>query len=237
MDFPEYLGSFVTLHPHPTPLASEHSSRMVPPFALFSSDRVHGWGFSGSLGNLAHLWLLLPSFHTCLLGFQRSDLNLYPLISFSGAHSLVGISPCVHPCHPSLTTSKAEIITASQSWPSVVVHPGGKLCLFPASRTTRLLALPTAALPPSPVHSTSSLWHIFSSLRLPLLGPVSCPLAPLDLTPDFSLVPACSLNSPLCSHRHRGLPRRPNQTSSPGSGQSPAFPPGPSKCSSLTSLP
>lgn len=210
---------------------------MVPPFALFSSDRVHGWGFSGSLGKFAHLWLPLPSFHTCLLGFQRPGLKLHPLMSFSGAHSLVGIAPWVHPGHPSLTTSKAEIITVPQSWPSVVVHPGGKLCLSPASRTPQPLALPTAALPPSPVHSTSSLWRICSSLQLPLLGPVSCPLTPLDLTPDFSLVPACSLNSPLCSHRHRGLPRWPNQTSSPGSGQGPAFPLGPSNCSSLTSLP
>lgn len=100
MDCPEYLGSFVTLHPHPTPLASEHSSRTVPPFALFSSDRVHGWGFSGSLGKFAHLWLLLPSFHTCLLGFQRSGLKLYPLMSFSGAHSLVGISPGCAPATP-----------------------------------------------------------------------------------------------------------------------------------------
>lgn len=159
MDFPKTSWLLCdTATPHP--LAPEQSSRIVPLFALFS-DGAHGGGgsgkgFSGSLGTFAHLWLLLLSFHTKFW-------------------------------LPKLTTSKTELTTTLQSWPPVVIHsgpPGGKpsaSALPPPPSRTQLLVLLTAPFPPSPVHPTSSLWRIYSSLSLAQAHYHSPPWTPLLL--------------------------------------------------------
>lgn len=127
------------------------------------------------------------------------------------------------PCNPGLQCRHAQMQSCASPFSTL---PPGLLSLLHPLQLIFHQVLPF--LPPTVV---SRLVTLHSHCHYLLQTPES--LAALDPIRAFSLIPAYRLTPSLSPHGHGGLPRRPNQTSSLGSEQSPALQSGIQGLSSL----
>lgn len=215
--FPETSGLICDPAPSPQPWHLNMVPGWVPPFALLSSVRAYGGGFSLSKASL-------PSCGFCSLlstrAFQtenQTGSGPCPLMGCPGAHDLLSIFPWEPPCQPKLTRPRLSSLSLynpalnggtprPKALPLPTPLPPGLLGLLHSPST----CFSTQSCPshlPTVVHQLITLY-----LHCHHLAQTPSSLAPLDPTPAFSLVPAHSLTSPLSPKRHGGLHRRPNET-------------------------